>query len=158
MLPRDQWLTFSLSEIGQRRFRFITDLNLPGAVVGAPLYVPAASFLRQHPGVLSMRVWHTITIPFFCLPAWWFVGVGLDGLFARRRLHWTLLVSGSILSAACLARVIGLLTSPPADKADLLEFLPGAVFWTLAFGAVPLNWAFGRRREEKLNCRSGSGM
>jgi hypothetical protein len=149
MLPRDRWLTFSLAAIGEQRFHLITDLNLPGLLVGAPLSVPAVSFLRQHPAALSARTWHTITIPFFCLPAWWFVGLGLDGLLARRRLHWTLLTIGSILACACIALVIGILTSPAADKPDLLGFLPGAIFWTVAFGVLPLNWLFRRRRVEK---------
>jgi hypothetical protein len=50
----------------------------------------------------------------------------------------------------CIALVIGILTSPPADKPDLLGFLPGAFFWTIAFGVLPLNWLFRRRPVEKV--------
>lgn len=150
MLPRDRRLMFPLAAIGERRFHLITDLNLPGLIVGAPLSVPVVSFLRRHPAALSTRAWHTITVPFFCLPAWWFVGIGLDGLLARRRLHWAPLVMGSILSCACVAFVAGILTSPPADRPDLLGLLPGAIFWTFAFGVLPLNWLVPKRCVETV--------
>ena len=148
MLPRDRWLSFSLASVCERRFPLVTNLNLPGMIVGAPLTVPAVSFLRQHPLALSAQTWHTVTIPFFCLPAWWFVGRGLDGLITRRSLHWPMLAIGSILSCGCIALVIGILTSPPADKQDLIGFLPGGIFWATAFAVLPLNWLVRRHPVE----------
>jgi hypothetical protein len=147
--PPDHWLAWSLTAVGERRFHLITDLNLPGLLVGAPLSLPAAAYLRQHPTALSMRTWHTITIPFFCLPAWWFVGLGLDSLLARRRLRMAPIAIGAALSCACMALLIGILTSPPTDRPDLVGFLPGAVFWAVAFAVFPLNWFLRRRHAAK---------
>src|SRR5262249_38149450 len=113
------------------RFNLVIDLNLPGVVLGAPITTALASSG-------SARFWNTLTVPYFCLPVWWFVGRSLDRLIAKTPLHWVTLVSMSILSCACLAFTVGILTSPAADRIDLLNILPGAIFWTIAFGFVPL--------------------
>jgi hypothetical protein len=137
---------FSLATVCERRFYTIVNLNLPGVLVGAPLSVPAASYLRSHPRVFSMRTWHTVTMPFFCIPAWWFLGLGMDAALTRKRLHWGLHAIGSILCCVCIAVLIGILTSPPADKTDLLQFMSGAIFWAVAFSLFPLNWLLQRFR------------
>ena len=130
---------FSLATVSERRFYTIVNLNLPGVLVGAPFSAPAASYFRSHPRVFSVRTWHTVTLPFFCIPAWWFLGVGMDAALTRKRLHWGLRAIGSILCCACIAVLIGILTSLPVDKPDLLPFMPGTIFWAVAFGLFPLN-------------------
>lgn len=150
MLPRDHWLAFSVATVCDRRFHIITNLNLPGVLVGAPLSVAAVPYLRQHSSTFSVYTWHTMTMPFFCLPVWWFVGRGMDDLLTRRRPHWTILAIGSVLCCASIALLIGILISPPADKRDLMPFLPGAIFWTIVFGLFPSNWPTGRRHRMKV--------
>lgn len=41
---------------------------------------------------------------------------------------------------------IGVLASPPADRRDLLPFIPGAILWTILFGFFPLNWTIRKHR------------
>src|SRR5262249_1882580 len=118
---------FSIATVSERRFHTIVNLNLPGALIGAPLSAPAASYFRSHPRAFSMQAWHTVTIPFFCMPAWSLVGLGLDAVLKRRRLHWGFRALGSVLCAACTVLVIGILTSLASDKSDLLPFIPGAI-------------------------------
>lgn len=137
---RSGQLEFLLASVCEHRFYTIANLNLPGVLVGAPLSVPAAAYLRGHPRMFSVRTWHSVTMPFFCIPAWWFLGLGMDAALARKRLHWGLHAIGSILSCVCIATLIGILTSLPADKTDLLPFMPGAILWAVAFGLFPLNW------------------
>lgn len=137
---------FSLAMVCEHRFYTIVNLNLPGALVGAPVSVPVASYLRSHPRMFSMLTWHTVTMPFFCMPAWWFLGLGMDAALTRKRLHWVLHATGSILCCGCIAILIGILTSPPADKTGLMPFMPGAIFWAVAFGLFPLNWLLQRFR------------
>jgi hypothetical protein len=140
LAPRDLWLELSLMPVCERQFHAIANLNLPGALIGAPLSTFATSYFRTHTSGFSIHTWHSVTMPFFCLPAWWFVGLGVDGTLARKRLHWALRLVGLIFCLACLALVIGILTSPPADREDLLPFMPGAIFWAISFGLFPLNW------------------
>lgn len=139
-------LEFLLSIVSERRFHTIVNLNLPGALIGAPLSVLAASYFRSHPRAFSIQAWHTVTMPLFGVPAWSLVGLGLDALLKRKRLHWGFRAIGSILCAACILLVIGILTSPPTDKSDLLPFMPGAIFWAVAFGLFPVNWLSRRSR------------
>jgi hypothetical protein len=140
IVSRGGWLEFSLATVCERRFHTIVNLNLPGALIGAPLTAPVASYFRRNPSAFSVQTWHAVTIPFFCLPAWWFVGLGMEGVLTRKRLNWALRSVGSTLCCACIALAIGILTSPPADSADLLPFIPGAIFWAVAFGLFPVNW------------------
>jgi hypothetical protein len=63
----------------------------------------------------------------------------------RKRLHWGLSAVGLIFCCACIALAIGISTSPPADSRDLLPFMPGAIFWAVAFGLFPLNWLITAR-------------
>lgn len=137
---------FSLATVCERRFYTIANLNLPGVLVGAPLSVPIASYLRSHPRVFSVRTWHTVTLPFFCIPGWWFLGLGMDTVLRRKHVRWRLHAIGSILCCVCIAVLIGILTSPPADKIDLQPFMPGAIFWAVAFGLFPSNWLLQRFR------------
>jgi hypothetical protein len=144
IVPRGGLLEFSLATVCERRFHTIVNLNLPGALIGAPVTAPVASHFRRNPSAFSVQTWHTVTIPFFCLPAWWFAGLGMEGALTRKRLHWALRSVGLTLSCACIALVICILTSPPADIEDLLPFMPGAIFWAVAFGLFPLNWLLQR--------------
>jgi hypothetical protein len=143
-VPPHGWLWFSLSEVSERQFVSMMNLNLPGALIGAPVSVPAVSYLEKHLDIYPIRVWQALTLPFFCIPAWWFVGAGMEGLLARKRLHLALRVIGSLLCCVCIAFAIGILTAPAADSKDLLPFLPGAVLWAVAFGMFPLNWVLTR--------------
>jgi len=140
VLPKDRWLAFSVARVCEQRFHTIANLNLPGIIVGAPFSLPAVAFLRRHPTMLSPKSWHTVTVAFFGLPAWWFVGLGVERLLTRRRMPWSALAFGSALCLACIAFAIGIVTSAPIDKVDLLPFLPGALLWTIAFGLFPFLW------------------
>jgi hypothetical protein len=137
-------LLFSLTLVCEQRFLFITCLNLPGMLIGAPVTIPVIAHLRDQPvvfsTVISPQTWNTLTSPFFCIPAWWFVGKNLDTLAARRRVSKVILAIGSILCCACVAFSIGTLSAPPTDINDLIGFLPGSIFWTIAFATVPLGW------------------
>lgn len=157
ILPPNKWLEFSLARVCDRQFHTIVNLNLPGALVGAPLSVPAVSYLRRHPSMFSTEAWNVVTLPFFCMPIWWFIGVGLERSLGRQRLHWTLRTIGSICFCACMAFLIGILTSSAGDRKDLFPFLPGAILWAVAFGLFPANWLLARDRIPKLstNCESG---
>jgi hypothetical protein len=154
----DPWLMYSLSSVCEQRRPIIVNLNLPGVLIGTPILVPTVSFLQERSVAYSFRALQTVTIPFFCLPAWWFVGWSLDSHLAGKRKHWARLVILSILSAGCIAGciaiIVGILTSP-ADK-QVLEVLPGAILWAIIFGAVPAMWLRLRVLELKRGAERSS--
>jgi hypothetical protein len=137
---RSKAFEFSLIAACDRQFVTILNLNLHGAIIGAPISVPSAVYFQSHPGFSSQRIWHALTLPFFSIPAWWLVGRGLDAFLSRTRARLPFRVTGLILAAACIALAIGIVTSNPDDKRDLMPVLPGVIFWSFAFGVLPLTW------------------
>jgi hypothetical protein len=145
-LPFSRSLGYSLGFAFEEQFPTIVNLNLPGVLIGLPISVPVLQHLRAHPAMLTTRSWAVVTLPFFCLPAWWFVGRGLDAVLVRARPQLAFRIIGSILCCACIAFAIGIVTSGPNDRSDLLPFMPGAILWAAGFGVFPLSWLLPQER------------
>jgi hypothetical protein len=97
-------------------------LNMPGMFVGA--------LISYKPANMLVDEWRCFSLPLFCLWAWWFIGAGLDGLVGRRRIHWSVMALGAILSITCLVLLIGLRFGLDAsDRAEIVWPL-----WVLASG------------------------
>jgi hypothetical protein len=144
------WLPFALHIVCDRIFPMTVAVNMPGLLVGAPISVPVISWLHSHPTALvTTKTWHTVSIPFFCLPAWWFLGNGLDRIREAKPLHFATVLVSSLLFISCIALAVGVLMSPPLDKQDLLPFFWGASVWTILFGIVPLTWVFQKHRRKR---------
>ena len=141
-------LGISLIVVSEQQFLTIVNLNLPGTLIGAPISVPAISYIRHHSVAFPVETWVVVTLPFFCIPAWWLVGRSLDAVLSRTRPRLAFRVIGLILCCVCIAIAIGIETSPPEDKLDLRPFMPGAIFWAVAFSLLPLTWLLPRPRTE----------
>jgi hypothetical protein len=146
--PFSRSLGYSLGFAFEEQFPTIVNLNLPGVLIGLPISVPVLQHLRAHPAMLTTRSWAVVTLPFFCLPAWWFVGRGLDAVLVWTRPRLGFRIIGSILCCACIAFAIAIAKSPPNDRSDLLPFMPGAILWAVAFGVFPFSWLLPRERAE----------
>ena len=77
--------------------RAIAGINLPASFIQLLL----ASLFHSWPGSwapagLDFRSWRAISFPIFCLPFWWFEGLGLDGLLKRKHLHWRTFLLGTL--------------------------------------------------------------
>jgi hypothetical protein len=138
-LRRQQFLFFAFGSTLVRQSHRISALNLPGGFVQGVISLPTSRPGIWHPA-LTLDSWRSLTFPFFCLPAWWFVGNGLDGLLGRKRLPIAILLSGSIFCLLFLTAIPGYFTSPPSDQADLRWLMPGVGFWAIAFGILPVTW------------------
>lgn len=139
-LPPDRWVESSLKFMPLRFSHSIIAANLPGLLPDVLVSLPTSQPGKWHPSGMSLDNWRSFTLPFYCLPAWWFVGYGLDGLLGRKRLRRAMLWIGSILCLLFAVSVFGYFTSPPGDQADLRWLLPGCWLWTALFGIMPLNW------------------
>jgi hypothetical protein len=153
-LPPDRWVDFILRWGHLTYSHAIVAANLPG--IGADLLVslPTSQPGKWHPSGISLDNWRCLTFPFYCLPAWWFAGCGIDGLLRRRRLRRAMLWTGSVLCLLFAVTLLGYYTSPPRDQADLRWILPGSWLWTVLFGIVPLNWL---RRKCAPLAKNGDG-
>ncbi len=145
-VPRQRCLAFALETESFRCSHAITAANLPGIFVEVSISLPTSWPNSWCPSGLSLEAWRALSLPFFCLPAWWFVGTGLDGLLKGRRLHWTAPVTGSVLCIFCAVLLVGLSFERAADDHGLAWVYCGLGFWTIAFGVPPLAWILQRRK------------
>ncbi len=133
-------LLLAVGPICEQRFYAILNIDLPGVIVGAPLTIPAVRLLHASAFPWGIRLWHVLTLPFFSLPAWWWIGWVYDRFRARIRPPTWQAVLASFLGAACIAAGIALMTAPSGDKSDLMPFFPGVVLWCGFFFSIPAVW------------------
>ena len=145
-IPRDRFLYYAFQSVTLRESHAVTAINLPGVFVEVSISLPTTWPAMWHPKALLSDSWRAAILPFFCLPAWWFVGRGLDGVVRKRRLPWIMLVGGTVLFLACIAFWGGFLTSSVSERRDLAWLMPGVAIWTLGFGTFLVVWI--RRRAE----------
>jgi hypothetical protein len=95
-----------------------------------------------HPVNVPLFAFRSFVLPFFSLPAWWFVGSGVDNLLGWRQPRWWTLLIGTLLFAGFLVILIGLRFGTSAeDRLDDSWIVLGFGFWTLAFASFPAVWA-----------------
>lgn len=151
IVPRAHWLSFALERVSYQEWQTVAAINLPGMVIEVVISLPLSWPSTWRPAGMSFYSWRTISYPFFCLPAWWLVGRGLDGLFRRVRLSWLMLLIGSILCALCLFVLLGFRFGlSPQDRAGMRWPMWGLGLWGLGFGVLPAAWlrqSFAARRK-----------
>ena len=153
MLPRNEIVPWAIRVATMPRALTMMAINLPGVIIQALISLPAIKSGTQawHPQALTLQTWQALVFPFFALPFWWLVGCGLDGLFRKERLHWSLLVSGTVLFGLCLAGVIAFcFPMSAADRADFVLPMKGCAGWAIGFGILPIAWiaqSIRQRRE-----------
>lgn len=81
-MPPDQWVSFTLRWQRLKYARAIIATNLPGLAADALISLPTGQPGKWHPAAISLDNWRGLVFPFYCLPAWWLAGLGLDGLLA----------------------------------------------------------------------------
>jgi len=134
-IPRNRFLYFAIIFGGARFSHFVSALNMPGC-----LGMPLLSAFRHLP-FLPFEFRRTITFPVFSFPAWWLVGSGLDSWMSRRRIHWGLCLTGTLLCIACCVLAVGFrLEIDPADHVEGTWIIWGLALWTVLFGVLPFAW------------------
>jgi hypothetical protein len=124
----------------------ITALNTPGVFIEMLTSFPISWPMTFHPAKLPLDVWRSITLPFFCLPAWWFVGRGFDSLLGRQTMRWAVSLSGTLLFIVFIVLFFGLRFGVPAsDRTGGAWILWGMALWALLFSVFPLTWLMQRR-------------
>jgi hypothetical protein len=104
------------------------DVLISHLVSGKPFWFPNS---------VGPAAWACLTLPIFNLPAWWYVGFGIDALLGRRRV-------GKKNMVLCLILVLffgitaGVLRFGLGDDPGLQPgFIEGFTLWTFLF-AIPL--------------------
>jgi hypothetical protein len=153
VVPRSQIVPWAIRMETMAKAHLMMAVNLPGSIVQALISLPSIKSGGEgwHPQALTLQTWQALVFPFFALPFWWLVGCGLDGLISEERLHWSLLLVGTLLSATCLALTLGFrLGMSVSERIGSDWFIRGFAGWTIAFAVLPIAWimqSIGPRRQ-----------
>lgn len=153
MIPREHMLRSAVEMNAMREKGTISLLNAPGQLLGAFASQLAVHHANRFPDSLGPFLWKVLSLPLFAIPAWFFAGRGIDGLFLRRRMRLFDLVLSAILVLLSLALSaglrFGLSESERASDEMLVSYISGFAWWSLLF-AFPLS-AWVRQRLRKVN-------
>jgi hypothetical protein len=150
MVPRDHFFRESVLASAEVTSHYIQGLNVPGFMIE----VPAERFTKVWPTEwvppgLDFTQWRALILPLCCIPFWWSVGVGVDGMTTRRRLAWWTLLLGSILWASMAFFEVGLWLAAGAERRELVFPFWGLGLWLILLSAFPITWVrqwLARRR------------
>jgi hypothetical protein len=149
-IPRDHLLPFAAESAAIRYLEFFCALDFPGMIGEVLVSLPTSWPASWHPAGISLQSWRPLSLPFYSLPAWWLVGRGLDALISRRRMHWLLGVSGSLLCLLCIVVLCGLWFGVPDRDDDGAWIFWGLGLWGMGFGVLPVAWLRQRRLESEI--------
>ena len=142
-IPRQHFLRFAFGSAAIGRAHTITAINIPGTIPEALLSLPISGPRSSYPAGWTLDAWRALVFPFFCLPAWWFVGLGIDSLLGWRRLHWGTLLLGSIFFLLFATLFLGFLFELSASErteGGSEWLLWGIGLWALLFATLPGAW------------------
>ncbi len=145
------FVQFALSDVSTKRSHLITAMNMPGLISDVVVSFPIRQ-LNWLKAELPMESWRALTFPLFCVPAWWFVGLGFEVLAGAVKVNRYTLLFGSLLSMTFTFLGVGLsLTISSEDQGDGSWWVPlGMCLWSILFAAYPLAW-MRQRRSRKIS-------
>ncbi len=141
-VPREQSLIFAAAMVSFPKAHLIEAVNLPAFAMNLLI----SRFSRSWPGTwtpggLLPEEWNAISFPFYCLPFWWFVGIGFDAFLSRQRLKWATLLLGTLLCGFFLFLVLGLRFALSAEEREGLTYpFWGFGLWVALFAIFPAAW------------------
>lgn len=139
-VPRDRFLTDALMWGTWPTAHTIAAIDIPGSL----------AMTLPRPQSLPLDTWRAVLFPVSSLPFWWFAGLGCEAALRRRRLHWSVLLLGTILMVCFLAMALGLrfgLSPSERAESDLTWVICGMSLWVALFAAFPTAWIRGLGRQ-----------
>ncbi|HSY36971.1 MAG TPA: hypothetical protein VK814_14540 [Acidobacteriaceae bacterium] len=138
--PENFW-PFAVNEAVVTHSHALTAMQLPGALVEMPLAIALTNPSLWYPQQLDEWTWSLVEMPLYCLPAWWLVGLGMEGLLGRRRVRWPALLLGSVAWATFVLMLCEyLLGWMLPGRAVEGWVVAGFGLWIVLFGVLPACW------------------
>lgn len=135
--PGNRFFLLGMTIPEEQRSWFVMALNLPA--FPAELLESIGTWPDSwSPPAFSIFQWRMLTFPLLALPAWSYVGRGIDALRFRIVLSVWDMIGGSCLGLGCATLCGGLaFTLPISDRDVLLVFTTvGFALWALLFATV----------------------
>jgi hypothetical protein len=145
-IPPERFLAFAVNEAVVTHSHVITAVNLPGALMEMPISLATTVPEEWYPKPLDWWTWMAIGTLFYCLPAWWLVGLGVEALVGPRRLRWPWAVLGGVLCGMLMVLLAGFLFGgSTANHAGGGWVFAGLGLWIVLFALLPVAWVRQRR-------------
>jgi len=135
--PGNRFFLTAMSIPEEQRSWIVMALNLP-AFPAEFLESIGTWPMSWSPSAFSIFQWRMLTFPILALPAWFYVGRGIDALRFRTVLSLWGMASSSILGLGCATLCGGLaFVFPRVDREELLVLMTGGfALWSLLFASV----------------------
>jgi hypothetical protein len=146
LVPSEGFLSFAFLRATAAAAKSLTVLNTPASLVEhiVLLLRPPSngtwySASGCYPAWLGLWPGRSLTYPIYALPAWFYVGRGLDGLLAHERVGTANMVLSVVLAGVAIAICGGLRfgLSPWERRDQVSWFIEGFALWACLF-AIPL--------------------
>ena len=146
---RDDLLYIPFTDIRVSRSHIISTISLPVTVVEGMISLPLLRPSSWRPADLNVDSWRALGYPIYCIPVWWFVGIGMDSLFGKRQLGWPSQLAGTLLMLLFALIFIGFRYGFRGNdpNGDLHWILRAVGLWIVMFAVFPLSWLKPRFRE-----------
>ena len=136
-IPSTDFTRFAFIAAAFRLEKIIIVLDLPGHFGDLAISYLVSHKPSWYPYPLTKEVWRCFTYPFFALPAWWFVGLGIDTFLGRRRVGRkglaVSLVLGLIFAVVAAGLRFGLTPEERLEQDQLSIYIMGLALWSLLF-------------------------
>ena len=143
-IPADAFPRFALTAAAMRLEEPFAILHTPAHFVDLVIAYVVAQKPFWSPNTVAPAVWQCITYPLFAVPAWFFVGQGIDGLRNGGSTKRSLAMIGAVL-VLFFGVVAAVLQFGLAQDPGLVPGrVEGFTLWTLLF-AIPI-FAWLKRR------------
>lgn len=154
-IPSDRFLAVAFDRTGWLAEKPVTILNTPAKFVETVVSLVIARKGYWWPPALQQSTWHVLIYPIYALPAWIYLGLGIDAVIGRRRVHrWNVILS-VVLVLTCAALFCGLRFGMPAAEREGQErlswFIDGFAIWAVLFSIPVVAWIVQKRQRASVN-------
>src|SRR6266852_4635992 len=149
-IPSGSFLAVAFDRAGWRGEHAITVVEIPGVLVAALASLVVTRTANWHPGSLLPSTWRSLIYPFCGLPAWFYVGRGIDALLGRRRVSRGNMITSVILAIAsgvlCCGFRFGISAAERQGQERLTWSIEGLALWAVLFAVPFVAWLRQRSR------------
>lgn len=140
LVPRSHLLSWSFHMTALVPSTNLEGANLPGDTL-LSLLTSITGHSPHWTPTTNLFLWREIAGFVLCLPAWWFLGFGIDGLLNSRKLRWRSMLVGTVLFLFFLVLGIGFrFGESPQERSELVVPIWSFFFWAAAFAIPPIAW------------------
>ena len=114
-----------------------TILDAPAKFVEIPVSFLISRTPNWHPAAFYSWSWQSLVYPVYALPAWFYIGLGIDALFGRRRVGRSNMIFSVVIAVAfavmCCGLEFGISAAERQGQERLTWYIKGFALWAALF-------------------------